>query len=59
VLLAATEGAQLLVVGSRGLGGLRELLMGSVSHTCAQRSTIPVVVVPAHVADASSQEGKR
>jgi nucleotide-binding universal stress UspA family protein len=58
VLLDATEGAQLLVVGSRGLGGLRELLLGSVSHTCAQRSTIPVVVVPARVADPTSRAGK-
>ena len=46
VLLDAAHGAQLLVLGSRGLGGVRELLIGSVSHTCAQRSPIPVVVVP-------------
>ena len=35
----------LLVVGSRGLGGLRGRLFGSVSQQCAQHATVPVVVV--------------
>ena len=35
----------LLVVGSRGLGGLRGLLVGSVSQQCAQYAACPVVVV--------------
>ena len=58
VLLDATSGPQLLVVGSRGLGGLRELLLGSVSHTCSQRSPIPVVVVPTRAAGSSSEGSK-
>src|SRR3712207_793382 len=35
----------LLVVGSRGLGGLRGQLFGSVSQQCAQYAAGPVVVV--------------
>lgn len=45
-LLEAAEGADLLVVGSRGLGGFRRLLLGSVSQHCAQHATCPVVIVP-------------
>jgi nucleotide-binding universal stress UspA family protein len=36
----------LIVVGSRGLGGYPELLLGSTSTQVAQRSTRPVVIVP-------------
>ena len=45
VLVDAAAGADLLVVGSRGLGGFKELLLGSVSHQCAQRASCPVVIV--------------
>lgn len=45
VLLAAAEGADLLVVGSRGLGGFRRLLLGSVSQQCALHARCPVVIV--------------
>ncbi len=44
-LLQAAEGADLLVVGSRGLGGFRGLLLGSVSQQCAQHAPCPVVIV--------------
>ncbi|WP_031077904.1 universal stress protein [Streptomyces sp. NRRL WC-3742] len=37
--------AELLVLGSRGLGGFSGLLLGSVSMAVAGRSAVPVVVV--------------
>jgi nucleotide-binding universal stress UspA family protein len=44
-LIAAAKGADLLVVGSRGLGGFRGLLIGSVSQYCTRHATCSVVVV--------------
>jgi nucleotide-binding universal stress UspA family protein len=46
-LVEASEVADLLVVGSRGHGGVRGLLLGSVSQQCAQHARCPVVIVPA------------
>jgi nucleotide-binding universal stress UspA family protein len=37
--------ADLLVVGSRGRGELRQLVLGSVAHACVQHAACPVVVV--------------
>lgn len=45
-ILQASEGADLVVVGSRGLGGFKELLLGSVSHQVAHHARCPVVIVP-------------
>jgi nucleotide-binding universal stress UspA family protein len=39
-------GASVLVVGSRGLGGLKSALLGSVSHEIVMRSHMPVLVIP-------------
>jgi nucleotide-binding universal stress UspA family protein len=44
-LIAAAEGALMLVVGSRGLGGFGGLLLGSVSSRVAEHATCPVLVV--------------
>ncbi len=46
VLFDAALGADLLVVGARGLGGFAGLLLGSVSHKVAQHHGCPVVIVP-------------
>ena len=44
-LIEASDGAALLVVGSRGLGGFKGLLLGSVSQKCSLHSTCPVTIV--------------
>ena len=46
VLCEVAVGADLLVVGSRGYGGFRGLLLGSVSQQCAQHARCPVVIIP-------------
>lgn len=45
-LLEAAMGADLLVVGSRGLGGFGALLLGSVSQQVTHHAPCPVVIVP-------------
>jgi nucleotide-binding universal stress UspA family protein len=46
VLLEAAKDADLLVVGTRGLGGFKGLLLGSVSHQIATHAPCTVVIVP-------------
>lgn len=45
-LIDASQGADLVVVGSRGGGGFTRLLMGSVSSQVIDHAACPVVVVP-------------
>jgi len=44
-LLEQARHAELLVVGSRGLGGFRRLMLGSVSHGVLQHAHCPVAVI--------------
>ncbi len=44
-LCEAAQGADLLVVGSRGLGGFRGLLVGSVTHQVVGHAPCPILVV--------------
>jgi nucleotide-binding universal stress UspA family protein len=46
-LLEAATGADLLVVGNRGRGALREALLGSTSGRVADHAPCPVVIVRA------------
>ena len=44
-LLGASKDADLLVVGARGLGSFRGLVLGSVSQRCLEHAACPVMVV--------------
>lgn len=46
VLVEESKGAEVLVVGSRGLGAFSRLVLGSVSEHVSHHATCPVVVVP-------------
>lgn len=45
VRAAQREGVDLLVIGSRGLTGVKAVALGSVSHAVAQLATCPVLIV--------------
>ena len=45
-LLDQAATAALLIVGSRGVGGVKGLLLGSTSRSLVERANVPVVVVP-------------
>lgn len=55
VLLEASHDADLLVLGRRGLGGFRRLLVGSTSTQCATHTPIPTVIVPESSADSAER----
>jgi nucleotide-binding universal stress UspA family protein len=38
-------GADVIILGSRGLSDFKELFLGSVSHNVAQHSKIPVLII--------------
>ncbi|AZB42437.1 universal stress protein [Bacillus sp. FJAT-42376] len=45
VKYAEQENADLVVMGSRGLSGLKEWVLGSVSHSVVQKASCPVYIV--------------
>ena len=48
--------AELLVVGRRGHGGFKGLLMGSTSSACVAHAPCPVLVLPDETVDAGRAE---
>ena len=57
ILVEASKGAELLVVGSRGHGEFVGMLIGSVSSYCATNAHCPVLVHRAHRLDADRDNG--
>ena len=57
-LLDASDGADLLVVGARGLGGFRALLLGSVSQQCLHHATCPLAIVREAVDEVGDTSGR-
>lgn len=42
---AADQRADLIVIGTRGLGGFRDLIIGSVAQKVVSYSKVPVLVI--------------
>jgi len=51
VLINASRDADMIVLGSRGSGGFKHLLMGSVTSQVAQHAHCAVLIVPAERRD--------
>ena len=58
-LIEVAQGAHLLVVAARGLGGFSGLLLGSVSDQCVHHAPCPVTVVRAGVLERQPSVGDR
>ena len=55
-LIESGEGADLLVVGARGRGGFRGLLLGSVSDQVVRHAPCPVTVIRTGQADTLAED---
>lgn len=42
---AEANHCDVIIIGSRGLGSIREFVLGSVSHNVVQHAKIPVLIV--------------
>ena len=45
IAVAATRGSSLIVMGSRGLSGISEMVLGSTSHKVVSHAPCPVLIV--------------
>lgn len=54
---AVQEGADLIVIGSRGLSGLKHLLLGSIAERVVQKAQCPVLTVNHPDDEPSVREG--
>ncbi len=60
ILVAAGDvDANVIVLGTRGLSGLKSVLLGSVSHAVLQHADRPVMVVPSPEVAARRTDGRR
>lgn len=60
ILVAAGDAnASVIVLGTRGLGGLKSLFLGSVSHAVLQHADRPVMVVPSAEVAARRSDARR
>jgi nucleotide-binding universal stress UspA family protein len=57
ILTTLSKNADCVVVGARGVGGFRGMLLGSVSQGVLHHAHCPVVVVPQDRGDAGADEG--
>lgn len=57
VLIRQSRGAEMLIVGSRGRGGFKGLLLGSVSSACAAHARCPVLIMRTANGDTDESAG--
>jgi nucleotide-binding universal stress UspA family protein len=46
--------ADLIVIGTRGYGGIKRVLLGSIANRVMRQATCPVLIVPPHSMEAAS-----